>query len=344
MFNDAADKVQRAQRKEAPELKRTRYLWLKNERSLSASQRRLHTPLLHSRRHLKTVRAYQFKLSFQDFWGLPPDQAPLLLRGWCGPVKECGVEPMACFSRTVEALARGYQSIPELTAMNSPMHGTLPRSQLIGNSEEPSLAHISSVLKRSLDIMAAVAGLVLLAPLLLVVALLVRINLGAPVLFRQQRPGLHGQPFEIVKFRTMTDERDAEGALLPEAERLTRMGRFLRSTSLDELPELWNVLKGDMSLVGPRPLRMEYLPLYSDRQARRHQVRPGITGWAQVQGRNLLSWPERLEMDVWYVENRGLWLDVRILLLTLVVVLKRTGVSPEQSATMEPFRGESLRD
>ena len=196
------------------------------------------------------------------------------------------------------------------------------------------------MLKRTLDVLASATGLLLLAPLLLLLALMVRINLGSPVLFRQKRPGLHGQPFEIIKFRTMTNERGADGALRPEAERLTRSGRFLRSTSLDELPELWNVLKGEMSLVGPRPLRMNYLPLYSERQARRHEVRPGITGWAQVNGRNQVSWPERLEMDVWYVENRSLVLDLRILLLTFRSVLKRDGVTPEGAVVMKKFEGE----
>ena len=184
----------------------------------------------------------------------------------------------------------------------------------------------------------------LLSPLLLLIALLVRINLGSPILFRQQRPGHHGRPFELIKFRSMTNERAPSGELLPEAERLTRFGRLLRSTSLDELPELWNVLKGEMSLVGPRPLRMEYLPLYSERQARRHEVRPGITGWAQVQGRNLISWPERLEMDVWYVDNQGFWLDMKILVLTLIVVFRGTGVAPENAATMDPFKGESIHE
>ena len=199
-------------------------------------------------------------------------------------------------------------------------------------------------MKRSFDLFLALMGLVLLSPLLALLAVVVWISVGRPVLFRQERPGLRGEPFTILKFRTMTNEQGRDGDLLPEAERLTRVGRFLRATSLDELPELWNVVRGDMSLVGPRPLRMEYLELYSDRQARRHDVRPGITGWAQVQGRNLVSWPERLEMDVWYVENQSFWLDVKILLMTLIVVFRGTGVSPENSVTMEPFRGESIRE
>ncbi|MFP4150239.1 MAG: sugar transferase [Nitriliruptoraceae bacterium] len=193
--------------------------------------------------------------------------------------------------------------------------------------------------KRVLDIVGAAVGGVLLAPLTAVIALLVRWRLGPPVLFRQLRPGLHGEPFELIKFRTMTDERGPDGRPLPDAERLPRFGRVLRSTSLDELPELWNVLKGDMSLVGPRPLLLEYLPRYSPRQARRHEVRPGLTGWAQVNGRNARSWEERLELDVWYVEHRSLWLDLRILARTLLAVLRRDGVAAEGQATVERFRG-----
>lgn len=194
--------------------------------------------------------------------------------------------------------------------------------------------------KRVLDVVVALIALVLLAPVLGVVAALVRWKLGAPVLFRQVRPGVGGRPFSILKFRTMTDERDAHGVLLPDSERLTRFGRFLRASSLDELPELWNVLRGDMSLVGPRPLRMDYLELYSPEQARRHEVRPGITGWAQINGRNASSWPDRLAMDVWYVDHRSLWLDVKILFLTVWKVLRREGISADGHATMPPFRGE----
>ena len=179
----------------------------------------------------------------------------------------------------------------------------------------------------------------LLSPLLLLIALLVRINLGSPILFRQQRPGHHGRPFELIKFRSMTNERAPSGELLPEAERLTRFGRLLRSTSLDELPELWNVLKGEMSLVGPRPLLLEYLPLYTSRQARRHEVRPGITGWAQVNGRNAVDWDELLEMDVWYVENRSMLLDLTILLKTLGTVVSREGVAEEGQVTRSRFKG-----
>jgi lipopolysaccharide/colanic/teichoic acid biosynthesis glycosyltransferase len=167
----------------------------------------------------------------------------------------------------------------------------------------------------------------------------VRRKLGSPVFFRQTRPGLHGRPFEMVKFRTMTDARGDDGNLLSDAERLTAFGRFLRASSLDELPELWNVLKGDMSLVGPRPLLMEYLPLYSPEQARRHEVRPGITGWAQVNGRNALSWDDKFKLDVWYVDHRSLWLDVKILWLTVKKVLVREGISAAGEATMSKFTG-----
>jgi lipopolysaccharide/colanic/teichoic acid biosynthesis glycosyltransferase len=172
-----------------------------------------------------------------------------------------------------------------------------------------------------------------------VVALVVRVKLGAPVIFRQQRPGLHGRPFVICKFRTMTDKRKASGRLLPDAERLTRFGRFLRSTSLDELPELWNVLKGEMSLVGPRPLLMEYLPLYNAEQRRRHDALPGITGWAQVNGRNAATWPQKFAADVWYVNNQSLWLDLKIIALTFVTVLRREGINQPVRATGDRFRG-----
>lgn len=194
-------------------------------------------------------------------------------------------------------------------------------------------------MKRMFDILACGLAIIVLSPLILAVALLVRRRLGSPVLFRQIRPGKDARPFEMLKFRTMTDARDGQGELLTDAERLTPFGLFLRSTSLDELPELWNVLKGDMSLVGPRPLLMEYLPLYSAEQARRHEVRPGLTGWAQVNGRNALSWEEKFALDVWYVENRTFWLDIRIIGRTIVGVLKRTGISADGEATMPRFSG-----
>lgn len=196
-------------------------------------------------------------------------------------------------------------------------------------------------MKRLLDFTSALLGLVLLALPLLVLMALVRTKLGSPVFFRQTRPGLQGRPFEMVKFRTMTDECGPDGVLLPDAERLTPFGRFLRATSLDELPELWNVLRGDMSLVGPRPLLMEYLPLYTPEQARRHEVRPGVTGWAQVNGRNALSWEEKFALDVWYVDHQSLALDVRILWLTARKVLAREGISAAGEATMGKFTGSA---
>ena len=194
-------------------------------------------------------------------------------------------------------------------------------------------------MKRLFDIAAAACALLVLALPLLVVVWMVRRKLGSPVFFTQARPGLHGKPFEMVKFRTMTDARGPDGALLPDADRLTPFGRFLRASSLDELPELWNVLKGDMSLVGPRPLLMEYLPLYSPEQARRHEVRPGITGWAQVNGRNAIGWEDKFTLDVWYVDHRSLWLDVKILWLTVKKVLVREGISADGEATMGRFTG-----
>lgn len=196
-------------------------------------------------------------------------------------------------------------------------------------------------MKRLIDFLAAAAGLFCLWPVLLVVACLVRMKLGSPVVFSQVRPGLGGKPFRMYKFRTMTDARDDHGQLLPDEIRLTAFGRFLRSTSLDELPELWNVLKGEMSLVGPRPLLMEYLPLYSAEQARRHEARPGITGWAQVNGRNAISWEDKFRLDVWYVDNQSFWLDVRILWMTVRKVLVREGIAAEGEATTTKFTGSA---
>ena len=196
-----------------------------------------------------------------------------------------------------------------------------------------------SMLKRLLDIVGAFLALVALSPVLLLVAALVRVKLGKPILFRQKRPGLQGSPFIMRKFRTMLDAVDEHGNALPDEQRLTSFGRLLRSTSLDELPELWNVLRGDMSLVGPRPLLMEYLPLYSREQARRHAVRPGITGWAQINGRNALGWDEKFALDVWYVDNQSFWLDVKILWRTVRQVFLRKGISAEGQATVSPFRG-----
>lgn len=194
-------------------------------------------------------------------------------------------------------------------------------------------------MKRLFDMATALILILLLWPVLLIVAVLVRMRLGTPVLFCQTRPGLHGKPFEMVKFRTMLDTKNTEGHPLSDELRLTRFGRFLRASSLDELPELWNVLAGDMSLVGPRPLLMEYLPLYSPEQARRHDVRPGITGWAQVNGRNALSWEEKFKLDVWYVENRSFWLDMKILWLTIRKVVIREGITAEGEATVSKFTG-----
>lgn len=196
--------------------------------------------------------------------------------------------------------------------------------------------------KRLLDIGLALAALVALLPVAIVVAVLVRTRLGAPVLFSQMRPGRDGQPFRMMKFRTMTDARDHRGDLLPDAVRLTPFGRFLRSSSLDELPELWNIIRGDMSLVGPRPLLPEYLPLYSSEQRRRHDVLPGLTGWAQVNGRNSSSWPERFAQDVWYVEHQSLLLDLRIMALTAIKVVRRDGVSAEGHVTMPKFTGNAI--
>ncbi|MBX9925048.1 MAG: sugar transferase [Hyphomicrobiaceae bacterium] len=195
------------------------------------------------------------------------------------------------------------------------------------------------MMKRAFDVVATLVAMSILTPIVAVLFVLVRQRLGAPALFRQVRPGRGGRPFEMVKFRTMTDARDGSGHLLPDRDRLTPFGAWLRTTSLDELPELWNVLKGDMSLVGPRPLLMEYLPLYTREQARRHEVRPGITGWAQINGRNGLSWEEKFVFDVWYVDNHSLTLDVRILAATVGKVLRRDGIAAAGEATMPKFTG-----
>ena len=194
-------------------------------------------------------------------------------------------------------------------------------------------------MKRLFDLVAAGAVCLLIWPVLVVLALLVRFRHGAPVLFQQDRPGINGKPFMIYKLRTMTDARDVQGNPLPDDQRLTKLGSFLRSTSLDELPALINVLKGDMSLVGPRPLLMEYLPLYTADQMRRHDVKPGITGWAQVNGRNAIGWDQKFKLDVWYVNNQSFWLDIKILLMTLIKVFKREGISQKGHATMKKFAG-----
>jgi lipopolysaccharide/colanic/teichoic acid biosynthesis glycosyltransferase len=195
------------------------------------------------------------------------------------------------------------------------------------------------MLKRFFDIIASMCGLILLSPVIVIVAWQISRKLGSPVLFRQVRPGKNGQPFEMVKFRTMGDGVDATGDLLPDSDRMTPFGSFLRSSSLDELPELWNVLKGDMSLVGPRPLLMEYLPLYSEEQYRRHEARPGVTGWAQINGRNAIGWEEKFTLDVWYVDNQSFWFDIKILLLTVKKVLVKDGISAVGEVTMSRFTG-----
>ncbi|GLQ35965.1 hypothetical protein GCM10007939_22490 [Amylibacter marinus] len=196
-------------------------------------------------------------------------------------------------------------------------------------------------MKRLFDIFGSGIGLILLSPVFLLLYFKIKSDMGAPVFFRQTRPGRDGKPFEMIKFRSMKDANAPDGTPLPDADRITPLGAKLRSSSLDELPELYNVLRGDMSLVGPRPLLVEYLPLYSPEQARRHDLRPGITGWAQINGRNALSWDEKFALDVWYVENRTLWLDIKILALTVKKVIKRDGISAAGEATMSKFTGTS---
>ena len=200
------------------------------------------------------------------------------------------------------------------------------------------------MIKRFFDIVASLFGLILLSPVIVLVAWKIRKNLGSPVLFRQVRPGINGKPFEMIKFRSMRDALDAAGNPLPDNERMTPFGAMLRSSSLDELPELWNVLKGDMSLVGPRPLLMEYLPLYNAEQYRRHEVRPGVTGWAQINGRNAISWEDKFKLDVWYVDNRSLWLDLKILLLTVKKVFVRDGINAAGEVTVPKFTGTKATD
>jgi len=195
------------------------------------------------------------------------------------------------------------------------------------------------MIKRGFDLFASLLGLILLSPVIAVIAWNIRKKLGSPVLFRQVRPGRNGKPFEMIKFRTMRDAHDVNGEPLPDSQRMTAFGSFLRSSSLDELPELWNVVKGDMSLVGPRPLLMEYLPLYSAEQYRRHEVRPGVSGWAQVNGRNAIGWEEKFKLDTWYVDNQSFWLDMKVIFLTIKKVLVRDGISAEGEATASKFTG-----
>ncbi|WP_308418985.1 sugar transferase [Virgibacillus oceani] len=196
-------------------------------------------------------------------------------------------------------------------------------------------------MKRFLDFFISLLSLILLSLLILLIAIVIKYKLGTPILFKQKRPGLNGKPFYLYKFRTMTDERDKNGEILPDYLRLTKLGKRIRKLSLDELPQLFNVLKGDISLVGPRPLLMEYLLLYTSEQARRHEVKPGITGWAQVNGRNTISWEEKFKLDIWYVENQSFWLDIKILFLTIIKVFKSEGINQHGQATMEKFKGTS---
>ena len=194
-------------------------------------------------------------------------------------------------------------------------------------------------MKSFFDVILTALGCLLLSPLYVLLLLLVRLKLGSPVFFKQTRPGINGNVFNIIKFRTMTNKCDVNGVLLPDEDRLTEFGKFLRSTSLDELPSLWNVLKGEMSLVGPRPLLVEYLPLYSEWQSRRHEVKPGITGWAQVNGRNAISWDEKFDLDVWYVDNQSIWLDIKILWMTVKKVIMRESISQNNHVTIDKFKG-----
>jgi lipopolysaccharide/colanic/teichoic acid biosynthesis glycosyltransferase len=200
------------------------------------------------------------------------------------------------------------------------------------------------MMKRLLDIIISLSALILLAPLYAIIGYKVKKNLGSPIFFKQTRPGLQAQPFDMIKFRTMKDATDASGNLLPDSMRMTAFGKMLRSSSLDELPELWNVLKGDMSLVGPRPLLMEYVPLYNQEQARRHEMRPGITGWAQINGRNNISWNDKFKLDVWYIDNQSLLLDLKILLLTVKKVIIKEGINEKNEVTMSKFSGNKLDD
>lgn len=198
-------------------------------------------------------------------------------------------------------------------------------------------------IKRCFDFIVSLIAIILLSLFIAITAIIVRFKLGSPVLFKQQRPGLYGKPFYVYKFRTMTDKRDEEGTLLPDNVRLTKTGKIIRKLSLDELPQLFNVLKGDISLVGPRPLLMEYLPLYTKEQARRHELKPGITGWAQVNGRNAISWEEKFELDVWYVDHQSFWLDIKILFMTVLKVFKSEGINQDGQATIEKFKGYDER-
>lgn len=302
---------------------------------------------------LANVPAFYYGTSPNKFFDYISAGLPVLNNypGWLAEMikeTECGfaVEPDSPeqFANALENAAADRNALKEMGESASRLaHWKFDRDTL-GNRFVTVLSQAASMpvaapAKRAMDIMGSIAGLLLLAPVIALLAFLVRQKHGSPVCFRQVRPGKAGMPFEMIKFRTMKDEHGPDGELLPDNDRLTAFGQFLRSTSMDELPELWNVLKGDMSLVGPRPLLMEYLPLYSDRQARRHEVKPGVTGWAQVNGRNTLSWEEKFELDVWYVENRSFWLDIKILFLTVWRVIKRDGISQDGEATMSKFTG-----
>jgi lipopolysaccharide/colanic/teichoic acid biosynthesis glycosyltransferase len=238
------------------------------------------------------------------------------------------------------------QELASLIAACSHLSPTTPHrgrtlTMLVGllasTAENRTGDFMKTILKRAIDIAGSCAGLLVLASIIVLISIAIRLNMGRPILFRQTRPGLRGEPFDILKFRTMLDAVDAEGRPLPDGARLTKLGRFLRSTSFDELPELWNVLKGEMSLVGPRPLLLRYLDRYTPEQMRRHEVRPGLTGWAQVNGRNAISWPEKFALDVWYVDNHSIALDMKIILLTILKVLRRDGISAAGEATMSEF-------
>ncbi|MDB3965385.1 sugar transferase [Amylibacter sp.] len=200
------------------------------------------------------------------------------------------------------------------------------------------------MVKRFLDVSLSLIALFVLAPILITIAVLIRVKLGSPIFFKQIRPGICAKPFEMIKFRTMTNDLDVNGDQLPDSARLTVFGQFLRSSSLDELPELWNVVMGDMSLVGPRPLLTEYVALYSEEQARRHSVRPGLSGWAQINGRNAISWEEKFKLDVWYVDNHSIWLDIKVIGLTLKKILARDGISSDGEVTVEYFKGNKTND
>jgi lipopolysaccharide/colanic/teichoic acid biosynthesis glycosyltransferase len=306
---------------------------------------------------LANVPAFYFGTSPNKFFDYISAGLPVLNNypGWLAGIIEesgCGFAVAAddaeAFANALEQAADNrVQLVGMGEAASKLAHQQFDRNvfghQFIEELRKATALPVAASAKRGLDILGAGFGLLLLAPIIAVLAFMVRRKHGAPICFRQKRPGKGGKPFEMVKFRTMTDERGKDGELLPDAQRLTPFGQFLRSTSLDELPELWNVLKGEMSLVGPRPLLMEYLPLYSERQARRHDLKPGITGWAQINGRNALSWEEKFELDVWYVENRTLWLDIKILFLTVWQVVKRDGISHGEEATMPRFEGAGER-